>query len=223
MVHCKCYRITLPERNDLWTGLHARPLLCEHEFATGEVSSGLGKKKRDLDREYVLAIEVLMEAVIVAGLVLEKQRRGTLLAGLMAPSDEGIVSIGIAGLNSHRLVPVVRQRVELRIQFGSQLLDQAGQGIREVFVFAAAEPVPAHDDSAAEAAVVRIPLRDQRAFLWRENFFQYSAPLRVQLLFQSGPVELPQTLDWRIPLVAGVQRFRLYNLLFRRDHARLSL
>ena len=49
----------------------------------------------------VLAIEVLMEAVVVSSPVLKQQRRGTLLTRIMASLNEGIVLRGIASFDTH--------------------------------------------------------------------------------------------------------------------------
>lgn len=119
----KCYRVSLPERNDFRAGLHAGPLLCEHKFASSKVSSGFGEKECNLYREHVLAVQVLMQTVVVSGFIVKQQRRGAQLTGLMAPSDEAVVLIGIAGPNPHRLVPAVRLSRESCVQLDPQLLD----------------------------------------------------------------------------------------------------
>jgi hypothetical protein len=58
-------RVALPERHDFWPRLHARALLGEHELATREVTFGFGQQNRDLERENVLAVEILMQAVVI--------------------------------------------------------------------------------------------------------------------------------------------------------------
>jgi hypothetical protein len=63
----KNHRVPLLERHDLGPRLHARPLLGDHEFATREVAPGLGQEDRQLQREMELAIEVLVQAVVIAG------------------------------------------------------------------------------------------------------------------------------------------------------------
>ena len=75
---------TLMERHDGDAGLHARPLLGEDKLAAGEVAGGIAEEEGYLEREDERAVEVLMEAVVVAGLVLEEQRCGARLVGLMA-------------------------------------------------------------------------------------------------------------------------------------------
>ena len=67
--------VTLPKRHDFRPRLHARPLLGHHEFAAREVTFGFGQQDGDLERENVLAIEVLMQAVVIVRAVLKQQRR----------------------------------------------------------------------------------------------------------------------------------------------------
>ncbi len=81
----KGYRIPLAERYDFGAGLLAGTLFGEDKFAAGEVSrmqisSWFGEQEGDLDGEDVLAVEVLVEAIIVAGLVLEEEWSRTGLA-----------------------------------------------------------------------------------------------------------------------------------------------
>jgi hypothetical protein len=42
MMHGKQDSIPMLERNDFRSGLHARPLLGQHELATGEITTRLG-------------------------------------------------------------------------------------------------------------------------------------------------------------------------------------
>ena len=81
-------RVTLPERHDFRPRLHARPLLGHHEFAAREIAAGFGQQDRDLEREHMLAIEVLMQAVVIVCPVLKQQRRRFDLPGFMATLDE---------------------------------------------------------------------------------------------------------------------------------------
>ena len=57
--------------------MHTGPLLCEHKFSPGEISLWLGKQDRDLDRKDVLSVKILMQAVVVARIVLQEQRGGS--------------------------------------------------------------------------------------------------------------------------------------------------
>ena len=63
--------------------MHSRPLLRHHEFAARKITLRLGQQYRDLKRKDMLAVEILMQAVIVARPVLEQQRRRFALPGSM--------------------------------------------------------------------------------------------------------------------------------------------
>src|SRR5580704_7418065 len=108
--------VALLERHDLRPALHARPLLGQHELAAGEVLAGLRQQDRDLQRECEIAIQVLVQAVEVAGHVLQQQRCWTRLSSLVALLQEVGVLDGIAPLDAHPLVPNVRDRGQARIE-----------------------------------------------------------------------------------------------------------
>src|SRR5687767_57991 len=85
MTHREDNRSALPERHDVPPPLAARPLLCQHELAAGEVPFGTRQQRRDLQREDVLAVDVLVQAVVIAGAVLKDQRcRPALTRGVTA-------------------------------------------------------------------------------------------------------------------------------------------
>ena len=75
VMHSKGDRVALPERNHLGPRLHPRPLLRQHELAAFEIAPRLRQQDRDLQREYMLAIEILMQAVVVTLAILQQQRR----------------------------------------------------------------------------------------------------------------------------------------------------
>src|SRR5438046_2843966 len=61
------------ERHDLRSRLLARALLGEDELATGEIVVGPREQEGGLQRENMLAIDVLVQAVVVARAVLQQQ------------------------------------------------------------------------------------------------------------------------------------------------------
>src|SRR5262245_25542990 len=87
--------VASPERHHHGPRLHAGPLLRHHELAAREVLPGRGEECRELERKDVLPVEVLMEAVVVAGPVLEEERRRPRLAGRVAALDELPVLPGV--------------------------------------------------------------------------------------------------------------------------------
>ena len=65
--------------------LGARPLLEEQEIAARVVHAAAREEARQLERKHDVAVEVLVEAVIASGLVVEQERRRL---GLPAPPAE---------------------------------------------------------------------------------------------------------------------------------------
>jgi len=63
------HRIALPERYDFRARLHPRPLLGDDELAPFEVSRRPRQQDRQLQREDMLTVQVLMQAVVVVGAV----------------------------------------------------------------------------------------------------------------------------------------------------------
>ena len=86
--------ITLPKRHNLRPRLHTRPLLRHDELPALKVASGLRQQNRHLQRKHMLAIEILMQAIVVAGFVLEQKRRRFELAGSMTALEEILCSSG---------------------------------------------------------------------------------------------------------------------------------
>ena len=88
VMHREDHRIALRERHDLGARLHARALLGQHELAAGEILARRRQQHRRLQRKDVLAIEILMQAVVVARPVLQQQRRRPRLAGRVAALEK---------------------------------------------------------------------------------------------------------------------------------------
>jgi hypothetical protein len=83
VMHGKGHRVAPPQGHHGGARLHARPLLGEDELAAGEVLVRLRQQDRDLQGEDVLAIEVLMQAVEIAGTVLQQERCRVRLARIV--------------------------------------------------------------------------------------------------------------------------------------------
>ena len=145
MMHREDHALALPQRHDFGTRLHARALLGEHEFAAGEILTWSREQEGHLQREHEFAVDVLMQAIVVARSVLQQQRGGLGLPGGAAALDVcGVVSRE-ALIEPHLFVPAVRNVRERRIKRRAQRRHDVGQRIRKIFVFAAAEAVARHD------------------------------------------------------------------------------
>src|ERR1700719_4613708 len=98
---------TLPKWYDLRARLHPRPLFGERELAACEVLAGPRQQERDLKREDVFAVNILVQAIIVTCAVLEDQRCWLCLARLVAAGLERFVLSRISDIEIHRLVPAI--------------------------------------------------------------------------------------------------------------------
>src|ERR1700761_2400458 len=76
VVNCENDAVSLAKRHHHRTALHTRPLLRHGELAAREIRAGTGKQNSQLEREDVLAVEILMQAVVVVGAILKEKRGG---------------------------------------------------------------------------------------------------------------------------------------------------
>ena len=71
MVHGKQDSVSLPQRHHHGPRLHAGPLFGQDDFTAGEVLLGSGQQNHQLQRKQVLAVEVLVQTVIVLRAILQ--------------------------------------------------------------------------------------------------------------------------------------------------------
>ena len=177
------------ERYHLGARLHARSLLGEDELAAVEIPSRLGQERRDLQREDVLSVQILMQAVVIVRSVLQQERRRQGLSGAMAALEEGGVLGGKAHLEAEPLVPAVGDRREMRVERGAQLLHQRRQRIGEIPILAAAEAVACHHHAAAKRLIAIVECAHRRAFLPAEQGRQARKAARVERGVHARPVD----------------------------------
>src|SRR6266581_7918303 len=189
MVHGEYYGVALAQRHDLGARLHARPLLGDDELAAREIRSWLGKKNGDLEREDVLAVEILVQAVVIPRLVLKKQRGGPRLACLGTAGKKLGVLERITHSDTEGLIPTVRNRGEPRVEGGPKLAHRLRQRVGEIPVFPASEAMPAHHHTASETVVLRIERRKIAALFRFQQALDQGTALAVELTGQPGPVE----------------------------------
>ena len=189
VAHGEDHAVALPEAHDLGARLHARPLLGQHELAAGKIPSGRGEQDRDLQRKPERAVDVLMQAIVVAGAIAQQERRRPRLAGGAALRAEGRVLGRIPGRDAHRPVPAVGDRGEPRIEVAAQLADGVGQRLGEIFVLAPAKTVARHHDGRAEPRIVGIERGDRPARLRRQELWRDRRAIGVEVAFDSPPIE----------------------------------
>src|SRR5262249_55546534 len=139
VVHREDHAVTLAQRRYLSTRLHSRALLVEDELAAREILSRFPQQDGNLTRKDERAIDVLMQAVIVAFAILQEKRRRAALARFMAACDEGRMLFRVARWLAQSVVPAIGDPGQRRIEGLAQGRDQWWQGIGEIFVFAASE------------------------------------------------------------------------------------
>jgi hypothetical protein len=181
--------LALVERDHLGPRLHAGPLLGEDEFAAREIHAGPREQERDLEREDVFAVEVLMQAVVIAGAVPEQERGRLGLSRLMTSVEEGSVLLRVADLDPHRLIPAVGVLRQRRVQCGPQSVDDGRQRISKVLVFAASVAVARHDDPAAKDPRRVVGGRELAALLGRDQRTDHGAAVAVEIGGDDLPVE----------------------------------
>src|SRR5882757_5175594 len=81
MMNSKNYRIALAQENNLGARLHPRSLLGQNELTARKILAWLRQKNRNLQRKHVLAIQILVQAVVVTRSILEQQWSWASLAG----------------------------------------------------------------------------------------------------------------------------------------------
>ncbi len=106
VVHGKNDGIALAERHHLGARLHARALLSEDKFSSRE-----GSRRREQDghlkRKDKIAINVLVETVIIAGAIGQQQGRGLGLSGIVAALQIGSMGDWIADIGAEGFIPAV--------------------------------------------------------------------------------------------------------------------
>jgi hypothetical protein len=71
MINRKHHAVTLSKRHNHRARLHARSLFSHNKFAASEIFVGFRQQHCDLKREDVLAIQILVQAVVIVSSVLE--------------------------------------------------------------------------------------------------------------------------------------------------------
>src|SRR4029079_6165404 len=108
------------------------------------------KQNENVQRKHELAIEILVQAVVIAGTVGEEERRRLTLPCLVTAREIRLVLARIARRLALNRAPGIRNVRQWGIERRTQGGDEVGQRIGKIFVLAAAETAASHDDTAAE-------------------------------------------------------------------------
>ncbi len=128
----------------------------------------------------MLAVQVLVEAIIVVGPILEKEGRRPSLAGAMATLDERRVVRREASVQAHALVPLIGQWDQTRVERSSETLNQGRQRVTEVSILATPESMPSHEDVTAEAIPAVVKLGYPITLTVFQQVWQHGPPLFIQ-------------------------------------------
>jgi hypothetical protein len=165
----KKYHLALMKRNDLDAGLHPWALFGKDKLASGEVNRGSAEKKCSLYGEDEIAVEILVETVEVAGIVLQQQRCGTGLSRAVALGEELLVIGRIVDRVVEIAAPLGCDASQRWIEVVAQGLDDLGEWVIIVLVFSASEAVFGHDDSTTKLGAAVVAGGELVALRWREE------------------------------------------------------
>ena len=135
-----------------------------------------------------------MQAIIVPCPVLEQERSGLALSGLLAARQKVGMLFRVAYVDAHHGIPTRRNRRQLRVEGGPQLCQQFRQRIREVFVLPAPKSMLGHVDMAAKQFILWVERNQLLALICREEVCQDSASLRIKVARDLLPIERLYTL-----------------------------
>jgi hypothetical protein len=115
----------------------------------------------------MFSVDILMEAVIVACLILQQKRGGLPLARLMAATQETLVGWRVPEIHSQIRIPAIRDWDQPRIQTRSELGHEVGKRVGEVLVCPPPETVTRHDNPTTENRIISVEACQPRAFVGR--------------------------------------------------------
>ena len=119
------------KRHNHRSRLHARPLLRHHKLAPCKVLTGFRQQYRELKRKHVLAVQVLMQAIVIVGPIPKQQRCRLDLTCLMTPFDEVDKVLRITDVDTHGFIPTVRDRNKPRIEDRPKIRNETRERVRK--------------------------------------------------------------------------------------------
>src|SRR5258705_1776821 len=180
---------TADQRDHLRARLHPGPLLGEEELAAAEVAAGRGQEEGRLQRKEDLAVDVLVQAVVVVRLVAQEERCRAVLSRVAAPVPEIWMTGGIPVRSAQKLLPAIGDRGEALVERRPQARDERGKRVLEVLVLAAAEPVLRHHDPAAESRLDLVSSRQARALRRAQEGAGGGVPAVPEIGLDPVPIE----------------------------------
>src|SRR5436309_1553845 len=130
------HQLTLLGGDRLAARLRARPLLDQQEVATLVVDAPAAQEAGDLQWKGDVAVQILVQAVVSAGFVMQQKRRRLGLPGAPTDGEQAGEIIGIAPTAAERLLPAIGDLGQRRIGVGSEIGDDGWERVAKVLVVA---------------------------------------------------------------------------------------
>src|SRR5262245_58509714 len=183
-------RFTLRGNDYVRCALSPRALLDQHELASLVVAALLAEREDHLEGKEELAVQVLVQAVEIAGSIAQQNRCGSPLPACMAELEEGAQVGREFPWLSEVAHPLRGDGCQATIERLAQFSHDAGQRIGEVLVLAPAEAVALHLDAAAEQLFFAVPAGNCLTRVRAEQRTERSEARRVQSLADFCPLNI---------------------------------
>jgi len=134
----------------MWCVLRTGALLDEYEFTTIVVFAPLTERENHLEGEEEVPVQILMQAVEIAGSILQQNRGRPLLAAGVTELEKGFEVRRKLLWLSKVPHPLRGDRSQSSIECLAQFGHDARQRICEIFILAFAEAITRHLDATAE-------------------------------------------------------------------------
>src|SRR5262249_5715091 len=128
----KDHAFAVAQRHDFDAALPSRPAARENELAAFEVARRIGEQERRLQWKHFLAVEILVQTVVIASAVAQQQRRRFRLSACVTALEIRGVPGGKTRRARERVHPAIRNGREAFVQRTAQRRDERRQRIREV-------------------------------------------------------------------------------------------
>ncbi|GFN29032.1 hypothetical protein ADE_47300 [Achromobacter denitrificans] len=147
--------------------LHAGALLRHDELAAGEIPAGFGQQRHALQREYVLAIVLLVQRDVAVLAQQAEPRQRARLARLMAAMEEIRQFVRVAAGGAQPLAPAVGDGGEMAVEGLAPCRQRLGQRGRKAVEIARARRRRIGGQQAQRARLLRRQPAGQQGIAFR--------------------------------------------------------
>ena len=129
-----------------------------------------------------------MQAIVIAGDILEEKRGRARLTCVMTPLQERCMVFRIQEVDTHGRIPAISDNSEFGIERSPQLGDPIWKRVGEILVLTATEAVASHHNPTSEMSILRKSARYGLALVRRQNSWDYGEALRIEIVGNANPV-----------------------------------